>query len=504
MQWPFSDLSVFGHLEFITLSLVVFIIAQYLRSSWLTILGLGIFIYDFIGSFTLGESNALLHYAVDIFLISGIALISSLINKKRFKISFLPLAIIALLLIHHSYIKNFELNKSQTVLQLGEESELFIQFDNKADLQNWIKDYESSYSIIYPLFNPYTTESLLDEFLAVDIPDNRNIHEFVEDITKDPRVRYFEFNEILELEMPGQEADLSSLKTITNDPLSAQQWSLQYAGAEDYFQFLADNALESMQHPVHIAILDSGIEADHEDLEHNYQSINKNYDTDPRGHGTHCAGIAAGVTANGKGIASLLPTNSSIKISSIRVINAMGFGTQADIVAGIIEAADKGADVISLSLGGIKTSNKERLYEEAIQYARNKNCIVIAAAGNSSADAYNYVPASIPGVIAVGSINSEGKKSKFSNYLKNIDMGIYAPGEAIVSTYPDNSYKTLSGTSMSAPMIAGFAGLLKSLDPDMSSEEFFKLLRDSSSPGQDAGHFRALKALDLYFQQRQG
>lgn len=503
MQLPFSDLPVFGHLEFMTLSLVVFIIAQYLRSSWVAILGLGIFIYDFISFYSLGQSDALAHYALDIFLITGLALISSLINKKSFKISFIPLAALALLLIHNIYIEKFEETQNQTAQIFDESGELFVQFDTKETLESWISDNEDEYTIIYPLFNPNTAESLLDEFLAVDIPDGLNLDEFVENIMSDPRVSYTEFNEVLELRMPENLVPKSSGTLITNDPLSSQQWSLHYSGAEDYFQFLKENTTSYNQHPVRIAILDSGIEANHEDLQANYQSIDIKYDNDPRGHGTHCAGIAAGVTGNRKGIASLLPTNSSIKINSIRVINAMGFGTQAEIVAGIIEAVDNGADVISLSLGGIKTKNKERLYEEAIQYARNKNCIVVAAAGNSSADAFNYVPASIPGVIAVGSINSKGEKSKFSNYLKNIDMGIYAPGEAIVSTYPDMGYKTLSGTSMSAPMIAGFAGLLKSLDPEVSSVEFYQILNDSSSPGKDAGHFKALNALSLYFQRGQ-
>ena len=82
-------------------------------------------------------------------------------------------------------------------------------------------------------------------------------------------------------------------------------------------------------------------------------------------------------------------------------------------------------------------------------------------------------------------------------------MGIYTPGQVIVSTYADNSYKTLIGASISALMIAGFAVLLKSMNPQMKSEEFYKIMDDSSSPGEDTGLFTPLRALELYFQRHQ-
>ncbi|NBU52600.1 MAG: hypothetical protein EBS24_08265 [Chitinophagia bacterium] len=98
---------------------------------------------------------------------------------------------------------------------------------------------------------------------------------------------------------------------------------------------------------------------------------------------------------------------------------------------------------------------------------------------------------------------SKGKKSKFSNYLKKLDMGIYTPGQVIVSTYADNSHKTLIGASISALMIAGFAVLLKSMNLQMKSEEFYKIMDDSSSHREDTGLFTPLRALDTYFQRHQ-
>ena len=82
-------------------------------------------------------------------------------------------------------------------------------------------------------------------------------------------------------------------------------------------------------------------------------------------------------------------------------------------------------------------------------------------------------------------------------------MDIYTPGQVIVSTYADNSHKALISTSISALMIAGFAFLLKSMNPQMKSEEFYKIMDDSSSPGEDTGLFTPLRALELYFQRHQ-
>jgi thermitase len=245
-----------------------------------------------------------------------------------------------------------------------------------------------------------------------------------------------------------------------------------------------------------IAILDTGVESNHEDLKDNYVSINTSYDRDVRGHGTHCAGIAAAVTGNNIGIASLLPSKSKIKVTSIKVLSNFGFGAQHQIIAGMIEAADKGADVISMSLGAPANPDREKTYNEAVKYANAQGAIVIVAAGNSNADAAQYSPANTPGVIAVAAINQDLKKASFSNTIDKIQMGIAAPGQEIYSTFKGNSYTYQSGTSMAAPFISGLVGLMKSIDPEMNTKEAFQILNSTSSKSGNLNIVRPYMAIE--------
>ncbi|WP_369903086.1 S8 family peptidase [Bacillus manliponensis] len=207
---------------------------------------------------------------------------------------------------------------------------------------------------------------------------------------------------------------------------------------------------------VKIAIIDTGVQSSHPDLAakvthgHDYVD-NDNRSDDGNGHGTHCAGIAGAITNNNVGIAGVAPQAS---IYAVRVLNNQGSGTLAAVAQGIREGADSGAKVISLSLGA--TTGGTSL-QQAVQYAWNKGAVIVAAAGNSGNTRANY-PAYYNEVIAVASTDSADRKSSFSNYGSWVDVA--APGSSIYSTYTGNSYRSLSGTSMAAPHVAGLAALL--------------------------------------------
>jgi thermitase len=248
-------------------------------------------------------------------------------------------------------------------------------------------------------------------------------------------------------------------------------------------------ALLSKQTPkkqAKIAILDTGVDGNHEDLKDNYFSVEEKYDNDPMGHGTHCAGIAAGVTNNGIGIGSLAGSGSQpfVEVTSIKVLNAGGMGTQKTIIAGIIEAADEGADVISLSLGGQSNASRQKAYSQAVKYATSQGAIVVSAAGNSNRDAKDYSPANATGMITVAAIDENLNRAVFSNTVNNVKQGIAAPGVAIYSTTPDNNYKVFSGTSMAAPFVAGLLGVMRSVNPNLSAADAYKILRKT---GVDSG-----------------
>ena len=247
-----------------------------------------------------------------------------------------------------------------------------------------------------------------------------------------------------------------------SDPRVSEQWGLTPIDAYDAWN--GNSGLSGIT----IAVLDTGVRLTHEDLAGNilagWDFIDNDSDPkDENGHGTHVAGIAAALCNNGKGIAS--PAGGA-KILPVRVLNAGGSGDVLSISDGIRYAADKGADIINLSLGGVGDTRTLRL---AVEYAQSRGCLLVASAGNNNSTLKSY-PAAYNGVIVAASISRSPNpdhpyaESFFSNYNDELAYRtIHAPGENILSTYNngDSSYSYMSGTSMSAPYISGMAAALK-------------------------------------------
>lgn len=234
---------------------------------------------------------------------------------------------------------------------------------------------------------------------------------------------------------------------------------------------------------VKIAIIDTGIDHTHVDLGakvvNGCRYLNgyliSGFPGDDNGHGTHVAGIAAGIANNG-GIAGVAW---NCKLLAVKVLDRYGGGSMFDIAQGIIWAVDNGADVINLSLGG---SGYTRYLHDAVDYALRKNVIVVAAAGNSSRLDDNLFPANFPGVITVGATKPDDTKAIFSTETNNLTLA--APGEEIFSTMPGGRYAYLSGTSMAAPFVTGAAALVKSKWSDMGVNEVrTQLIRTATGNG---------------------
>ena len=263
-----------------------------------------------------------------------------------------------------------------------------------------------------------------------------------------------------------------------DDPEVTRQWALT---AWPYAAFAkTTEALRDRLQPALLYVLDSGVDASHPDLAANFRSHGDYGDRDGIGHGTHVAGIAAAVARNGQGVAGWLPAGKhDIKVSSIRVIGPLGFGTQRSIVQGIIDAANAGAAVINLSLGGRSTDARQRVYADAVRYANERGAIVVVAAGNSRVDARSYAPANAPGVIAVAALDNTLAQAGFSNDVDGLEMGVWAPGHDIYSTVPNGGYAPFSGTSMAAPQVAGLLTVAKAIDPELTTREAYRLLQRS-------------------------
>ncbi|MDE2491392.1 MAG: S8 family serine peptidase [Elusimicrobia bacterium] len=206
---------------------------------------------------------------------------------------------------------------------------------------------------------------------------------------------------------------------------------------------------------VKVAVVDTGIDCTHPDLQCDFSAGMNILDPssqpmDDNEHGTHVAGTIAG-----RGNGGPLGVAPKATLIPVKVLDANGSGSLSDIVKGIEWAADNGADVINMSLGGPSGS---AAMERAVKYALSKGVVVVAAAGNSgpNPDTVGY-PAGYPGVIAVAASDSNDQVADFSS--RGSAVAFIAPGVNVTSTVPGGGTATLSGTSMASPHVAGLAAL---------------------------------------------
>ncbi|MEW6517753.1 MAG: S8 family serine peptidase [candidate division FCPU426 bacterium] len=288
-------------------------------------------------------------------------------------------------------------------------------------------------------------------------------------------------------------AALSPLSNGPNDPYyqNGSQWWVEAVGADRVW---AEAILPapSAGRTVVIAILDSGIALQHEDLISRLVPGRDFYDvggdaSDIQGHGTHVAGIAAAATGNSLGVAGTA-SHAGIRLMPVKVLGGpagtIPSGNDYDIAQAIIWAADQGTKVLNLSLGGTASG---QVMEEAVQYAVQRGCLVVASGGNNDTGdpTYNPVvyPAAYPEVVAVAACDSTGARAGYSIYHDYIDLA--APGGnpgadagKILSTFYDapDAYAYAYGTSMSAPVVSGCAAMLWMQDPNRTSAEVLNLL----------------------------
>jgi subtilisin family serine protease len=255
------------------------------------------------------------------------------------------------------------------------------------------------------------------------------------------------------------------------------QWNLSQIKAERGWEITGGTE------DVIIAVLDTGIDTAHQDLADKlidgYNAFDETSNvTDEHGHGTHVAGITGALTNNMTGIAGVSWYN---PIMPVKVLNENGEGSLFEIASGIHWATDHGAKVINLSLGDSESSS---MLHDAIKYAYEHDVVLIAAAGNDNVGQPMF-PAAYPEVFSVSAVDEMREKAVFSNYGEHIDVA--APGEHIPSTFPDNNYVFMSGTSMAAPHVAGLAGLIRSIRPELNNEEVMELMRQTAEDIGPAG-----------------
>ncbi|MGA9844555.1 MAG: S8 family peptidase [Nitrososphaeraceae archaeon] len=318
---------------------------------------------------------------------------------------------------------------------------------------------------------------------TVKVEDNSNLLTSLKD---DPRVAYVERDQ--EVHMFSQVVP-TGVERIGAGPLNSNvaKSATQSGGTGGGNSVNAD-----------IAILDSGIDLTHPDLNVYAQKTfvaGTSSANDDNGHGTHVAGIAA-AKDNSIGVVGVAP---GARLWAVKVLDSSGAGAMSDVIAGIdyITQHANEIDVVNLSFGCRCDSSA---LNAAINSAVSAGITFVAAAGNSGADASNFSPASNPNVIAVSAIaDSDGKCgglgqptqygnddtfATFSDYGPKITIA--APGVNILSTYTGGSYTTLSGTSMAAPHVAGAAALYKASHPNASPAEVKNSLINFASKASTA------------------
>ncbi len=279
-----------------------------------------------------------------------------------------------------------------------------------------------------------------------------------------------------------------------NDPLLDQQWGLRRLGSPAAWDITCGAG-------VTVAVVDTGVACENHgeftripDLDgarclQGFNFVNGTvHASDDQGHGTHVAGTIAQTTHNALGGAGVAYC---ANILPVKVLDAQGRGTLANVAEGIRWAADHGAQVINLSLGG---GGRSRVMEQAVAYARRKGATVVCAAGNNGR--FVESPANAPGAIAVSAIDEGDQIAFFSS--RGPEVTIAAPGVQILQQTICNhgrdrceQFASWSGTSMAAPHVAGAAALLVSLgvtDPDAVA----RALQQYASPLAHGGTEREL------------
>jgi thermitase len=246
---------------------------------------------------------------------------------------------------------------------------------------------------------------------------------------------------------------------ISNDPYLENQWALSQIQLVDLWQVTTGSP------EIVVAVLDTGIDQNHEDLEGKVVAEVNFTDSptpsDAYGHGTHIAGIIAANSNNGIGIAGLAP---ECRLMNVKVANDKGRCQASAVAEGIIWAVDNGASVINLS---VELGEPSSELEKAVDYAWSHGAIIIAAAGNDGSELPVY-PAYYEDCIAVAGTKQDGTLAPLSNHGDWVDAA--APGFNIYSTLPQNSYGYKTGTSFATAYVSGLAALLFNVVSDSNGD----------------------------------
>ncbi len=297
-----------------------------------------------------------------------------------------------------------------------------------------------------------------DHIYLMQFADGRSAKKAMTRIKKWPGVKYVE---------PDAYIQCSTVNS-KNMSIKAKSWGVSAMGADKYAKRVAKKVASRQ---IKVAVIDTGV-SKHPGLSgrlvggRNFLSffgIGKSDVTDRSGHGTHVAGTIVDCTPGLK-----------VKIMPVKVMSSWGFGLTSMVGNGVDYAANNGAKVINMSLGG----NHNQYLDDRISRAIKKGVTVVVAAGNENRNTSKACPAHIKNAIVVGAVNRSNKRASFSNYGSALD--VVAPGVGIISTVPGGGYKSMDGTSMATPHVSAVAAMYKLMYPNKKPAEIEKLVKKNT------------------------
>lgn len=280
----------------------------------------------------------------------------------------------------------------------------------------------------------------------------------------------------------GRTKKNNSIDIPVNNSLLNQQWMINYTKSNEAWRLI------NSQREVKVAVVDSGVDYNNPELKdrvlknkgYNFVS-NTNNVMDDMGHGTEVAGIIAAEQENKTGISGIAgPAN--VKIIPVKVLNNKGLGDSQTIAKGIVYSVDQGADIINVS---IDFDTHDRYIEDALNYASYYGVLVVVAAGNSNSVCDDYSPAGDIGAYTVAAVTEKGDKAAFSSFGRSVSIA--APGVNILTTSIGGKYTSDSGTSMSAPIIAGVAAMIKAENYLLKAKDIEQIINSTAIDVQRKG-----------------
>ena len=452
------------------------------------VFGIGILVVSVLGH-TLAFTNAYnavtaltAEFGVGLFLLAGLLSRHNKSARPFFYLGAISLLACVLLIGLGRFIRtdSTEGRNATLLVELGPD-------DLIEELSNTLSKFDARAEKAFPAFTLDMDEDLAQVFL-ISINSGR-AESLMEALIADvENVDYVDVNWTIGLEEPivTQPVAATDQTVLENDPLVSEQWGLNAIQGHDAHAQLKDL---TPSRKARVAIVDTGVDARHEDISAVFDTSPGN--SDVHGHGSHCAGLAGAVTNNSLGIASLNWEGNFVDVTGYKALNDQGFGTVESIAQAILDATRDGADVISMSLGS-KSPIAPKTIVDAIDYAQKKNAIVVVSAGNSNEDAIDHMPSNIPGVIVVSAVDESLRKASFSNTNTSLARPIAAPGVNILSLRSKGGYVRMSGTSMSTPIVSGLVGVMRSLSPDLSADAAYQILQDT---GRDIADTRRVGRL---------